>query len=191
MKKDLIYVLIPTTPDRRENLSKCLAALQENKFPHVVCIFENPRIGINKALETMWQGINGLMIILDDDRIVAPDFLEILYEKFITAFPNKDGIAQFCEELNQQRLIGGGLAHTDFYKKNWPTCYFHNFADTEFTMIIQAWNLPYIWVHEAKTEHFHPYVGKSAIDATYQGAFDNYKKDEELFKDRSSHNFYR
>lgn len=185
--KSLIYILIPTTPERKEKLALTLASIAENKLPHVVCIYESEGEGGSIALFKMLQGINGLCFVLNDDMVIAPDCLEKLYFEWLRKIPEEDVLLQPFDNINKGKLAVSPFCHSDVLKKYFYHGYIHCFADTELTEVLKAKG-SYFYVPEAKMQHNH-YKITNKNDDTYQFSRDHHAVDRELYFKRKANGF--
>ncbi len=188
----MIYILIPTTKDRRPRLKELLASIEEHtqNVQHCVVIYENADGGWVKAIHNALQGINGYVVVLGSDTVVEKDWLWNLWNTFITAFPKGDGAAEPFNELHGEKLCQHPLAHTDTIRKYLHEGYIHNFSDNEFTERLRSEG-KLIFVPSAKIQHNHVNNGKAPMDETYKIVLntDNYEHDSKLFSKRKATNF--
>jgi len=63
--------------------------------------------------------------------------------------------------------------------------YFHNFTDTEISLVAQAYG-EYYYCRESIVEHMHPAWGKGEHDETYAKQDNTWTHDENIFYERSS-----
>ncbi len=185
----MIYILIPTTKERRSRLDDLLESLRKNDFPHTTCIYENNE-GAVKAIHKMMEGINGLMMPLCDDHVLSPDYLEKLCTAYHKVFPDNEGIAQGYNQIQKGRLLQNVLCHSDICKKYFYKGYIHSFVDTEFTEVVKIKGIPYLYVPEAIAEHRHvTNKDRSLMDETYRMAAENLEIDRQLFYKRKAKGF--
>lgn len=183
----MIYVLIPTTAERRERLQKCLDALRRSTVPHCVVIYENSDGGCVLAQRRALAGLNGLIFILNDDMIVEPDCLSRLLESYLHHFPRHDGICQPDDNYHTGNLATAPFGHSETLRP-FLQDYMHYFWDTELTTVMQRAGR-YVTVLAAKLDHQHHTKGRAPLDQTYQQTGKNFERDREVFRQREAAGF--
>jgi len=177
----MIYILIPTTKERKERLAFCLEAVYKSKCkePFTVCVYENSDGGWVKALWKMIEGINGLIFNIGDDVIIGPECIQKLFDSY------KDGfLLQPYDQIQQGKICTNPFCHSDIIKEFLYDGYVHNFADTEMTERIKKLGR-YLYVPEAITHHYHFTENKDLMDNTYKASQKYFKQDSELFDQRN------
>lgn len=188
MDKEIVYVCIPTTAERRKTLDTAIASIRENKFPHAILIYENQDGGCAIATHNMLKGINGLVFILNDDMTIGNNCIEILYKKYKEVFPNNDGLIQPYDNFNKGKVAVSAFCHSDIIKKYLHKGYKHKYSDTELTEVMKIKG-KYLYLPEADMFHHHE-MDKSKYDNTYKIMEDTSIIDKELYLKRKQNNFY-
>jgi GT2 family glycosyltransferase len=188
MNKEIIYVCIPTTKERRKTLDNAIASIRENNFPHAIVIYENQDGGCAIATHNMIAGINGLVFILNDDMTIGKNCLELLYKTYKEKFPNNDGLIQPYDNFNKGKIAVSAFCHSDITKKYLHKGYKHKYSDTELTEVMKIKG-KYLYLPEAEMYHHHE-TDKSKYDETYKIMDSSGAVDKELYLDRKAHNFY-
>ena len=183
----MIYVLIPSTPERKDRLALAVASIKASVCtqPIEIVIEISEGEGANKPFYRMLQKVDGLVFNFGDDASVASDFIQKLYDAYVENFPDQDGVCAADDGINDPRAISGfALAHSKTWLENFNPEYVHLFADREWTAIMKNKNR-YCPVLTAKAYHHH-YTKESHIkfDKTYQWAESHQQEDAELFNKR-------
>lgn len=183
MKKP-IYVIIPTTPERKDRLAMCIDAVKKSTYdPVVVCTYENTLGGCVEPQIRMLQGINGIVFILNDDMIVDEKCIEKLMEKYQYGL-----LLQPDDHIHGGTLATASFGHSDTIKKYLHPGYKHNFNDNEITerAIIDGVYTP---VLDAKLYHLHFSMNPELVDDTYRSSQSFFEQDRELYIKRKSLNY--
>jgi len=191
----MIYVIIPSTKERRPRLEKCIAALKLNtKYPISICTYENEEgctdVGWVKAVHKMLEGINGLVFILGDDAIVAPNCIAKLYEAYMR-LPEKERsewLLQPNEQFHKGQLATFPFCHSDVLKKYIYKGYNHLYSDTELTCVMIN-KKRYGYVSAAIVTHEHFLQDGKLLDETYRNTQKFWTEDKVLFIIRQKNNF--
>lgn len=185
-----VYVCIPTTAERRERLQKCIESIHQNAgYPHIIVTYENLKEGFVKPIHRILEGITGLVWCIGDDTILTePDTLKRLVDVFNSAFPNRDGVVNPNDGIQNGQIITMPLCTSETMKKYTYKGYFLNYADNEMTEILRAEN-KYAYCPSVNVEHQHWVNGKAKKDQTYEHAGTMWSHDEELYKSRKANNF--
>lgn len=183
MNDELIYIVIPTTKERRGRLRELLDSIEENTegMNYSIVIFENELGGWVPAVHKALSGINGFVVLLGSDIVVKKDWLKILWQEFIRQFTDRDGAAQPFDEINNGRLCQHPLAHSETIKKYLDRDFIHNFSDNYMTILLQREG-KYLYVPEAKIEHKHFINKKAEKDKTYEIVFSSFERDRKVFE---------
>lgn len=185
----MIYICIPTTEERRDQTDRLIQSIREHtKIQHCIVTYENWDGGWVPAIHNLLSGIDGFVILLGSDCTVQAGWLDILWEKFCNAFPNKDGCAQPFDEINNGRLCQHPLGHSKVILEYLSQEYTHNFSDNEMTERLIADN-KYLYVPESKIEHLHWINHKAQVDKTYQKIMETYAKDKETYLKRKANGY--
>lgn len=181
----MIYIIIPTTPERRERANQLIKSIQENTqdVKYSIVVYENNDGGWVPAVYNMLEGINGLVWLLGSDCIVLPDALKTLKNAYQSNFPNQDGICEPFNELHGETLCQHPFGHSDTIKKYLDRRFTHWYSDNWFSLLAKRDN-KLVFVPEAKIEHRHFINGKAEVDETYKTIFnkDTIEKDRLLFE---------
>jgi len=188
----MIFVIIPTTKERRPRLEKCIEAIHKNtKYPITICTYEQEEgcndIGWVKALHKMLEGIDGLCFCLGDDVIIAPDCIEKLYETYEKLHNKEEWVVQPYDLISKGELASLPFCHSSILKKYIYKGYQHNYSDTEFTAIMKMKGR-YFTVEDAIADHQHFTVG-AKYDETYRKTHELGTIDKQLFEKRQTNNF--
>jgi hypothetical protein len=180
----MVTILIPTTPERRERLSKCIDSIREHTTqPYRLMIYENNYEGYVKAIHTLLEGVNGLVWCLNDDVVLKNDALKILTEKFNQLYLKWNGLLQPRDGIQEGNVCTLPFCHSKIMQRMTFRGYHHNFADQEFTMVMKGLGL-YNYVPEAVVEHQHWINNKAEKDKTYTDSQILFEQDHKLFEKR-------
>lgn len=180
----MIYIIIPTTKERRERLNKCIESIRLNNFPVTICIYEGEDGGYVRAVLNTLQGINGLCFILGDDAILDKDCIKTLYEKYESLDNKEEWLLQPYEQIQKGNLATMPFCHSDIIKRYLFSGYKHNYSDTELTDRMLAMGR-YLPVLEAKINHEHFTCG-AEIDETYKKNNATMEEDRLLYLKRKN-----
>lgn len=187
--RPIITVVIPTTPDRREQTARCVRAVVENSnYPHRILVYENTDGGWVPAVHNAIADIDGYVALLGSDTIPQKDWLKNLAEAFFANFPKGDGVAEPFNEFNHGgELCQHPLAHSNTIKKYLFKGYTHWYSDNDFTDQV-VYNGLYLYVPNAVVEHHHFLNHKAPMDETYRIIFnkETNEKDRRLYEERRS-----
>lgn len=180
----MIYILIPTTKERRLRLEKCINSIRENvsQFPFVICTYENNNEGYVKALSRMIEEIKGVVFLVSDDMVLEKDCIENLYKRYLEAFPNLDGMAQPYENFGHGQNGDSPMIHSDILRPFLELGY-HHYADAEIAIALNKQG-KYLVVPEAKLFHEHPNEFPELMDETYRQNHSHAGEDNELLASR-------
>ena len=185
----IVNILIPTTPERRERLQKTIESIREHTtLPYKLTTYENNYEGYVKAIHTLLDGTDSLVWCLNDDVVLKNDALKILFDKFNELYPKWNGLLQPKDGIQEGNVCTLPFCHSNIMKRFTYKGYHHNFADQEFTLIMQSAGL-YTYVPEAIVEHAHWINGKAEKDKTYSDSQILFEKDQKLFEERLQNNF--
>jgi hypothetical protein len=182
-----VYVLIPTTAGRRNNLIATIDSVRKNTFPHAIVIYENQDGGYVPAVHNMLLGINALVFIINDDMTIGSFCLATLYDEYIKRYPNFDGLLQPLEQFGHGRNAVSPFCHSDVLKKYLFKGYKHNFCDTELVAVMSALK-KYAYVPTAIMFHNHFKITRK-IDDTYKISQATFKQDRQLYFQRKANGF--
>jgi hypothetical protein len=177
----MVYIIVPSVKERREQLQKCIDSIYKNAgYPCVICIYENEPRGAIIAMHEMIEGINDIVWFIGCDTILTEkDTLKRLMEQY------EDGLVLCPDDgIQHGRVITSPLCHSNLIKKYMCKDYFHNWADQEFTDIMNEKGI-YKYCPEIKIEHNHWVNGKAPIDDAYKLAYQKDKEDKELYLKRN------
>lgn len=188
----MIYIIIPTTKDRRPRAQQLLESIQEHtqNVQHCVVLYENRDGGWVPAILNAIKGINGYCVLLGSDTIVEKDWLKNLWEGFCRAFPNGDGVAEPYNEIHGDKLCQHPLAHSSTIRKYIYPGYVHWYSDNDFTdQAVRDGKL--VYVPEARIQHNHFVNGKAEMDETYKVVFNpkTNEQDRQLYERRKANGY--
>lgn len=186
----MIYICVPTTEERREQTDRLVASIREHTkdVQHSIVLYENQDGGWVPAVHNVLSSIDGFVVLLGSDCLVTERWLSTLWERFCKVFPNKDGVAQPFDEINQGRLCQHPLGHSKVIKEYLHPGYIHNFSDNEMTDRLLE-DGKYLYVPESKVEHLHWVNKKAPMDETYKQIMSTYERDKQLYQNRLSAGF--
>jgi len=188
----IIYVLIPTTKQRRQRLGELVASIQTHteNMRHCIVMYENSDGGWVPAIYNALAGISGYCALLGSDTLVEKDWLKNLWNAFIRAFPAGDGVAEPFNEIHGDRLCQHPFAHTTTIKKYLYPGYTHWYSDNDFTDQARRDN-KLIYVPTARIQHKHAAIGAAPWDETYETVYDpkTVEKDRALYAARVASNY--
>lgn len=188
-QEQVIYVCIPTTPERRGRLLECLHAIHLNKFPHVVCIYESKGEGSVKGLLTILKDIDGIVAWLDDDCLISENYLETLYKTLHEKFPALDGAVFGFDQFHGDQLCVRPVCHSKLLKKYVHDGYYNWYTDTEFDICLRSQNKLFC-SKEVSTNHVHYLNNPDKMDQTYRDTQSHREEDEKTYKERFKNKFY-
>lgn len=179
---EMIYIVVPTTKERRPRLRELLDSIDENTegMKYTVCVYENWDGGWVSAVHNAIDGIDGMVMLLGSDVVVKKDWLRNLWEAFCREFPNRDGAAQPYDEIHRGGICQHPLARADTIRQYLDKDFVHNFSDNWMTDMLQAEN-KYIYVPNAIIEHKHHVNKKALEDETYKKVAENYTGDRATY----------
>lgn len=188
----MIYIIIPTTKDRRPRLKELIESIQEHtqNVRHCIVVYENSDGGWVSAILNAIKDINGYCVLLGSDTIVEKDWLKNLWTAFVKAFPDGTGVAEPYNELHGDKICQHPLAHSSTIRKYLHPGYVHWYSDNEFTDRARA-DGKLIYVPEARIEHKHFTNGKAQVDETYKIVFNpqTNERDRMLYQKRKQNGF--
>lgn len=187
----MIYVLIPTTPDRTIQLERCIASIKASDCNQPIEILTemNNYEGYVKPVLRLLDKVDGLCLLLGNDTIVRRDAIQVLYDAYTRAFPNNDGLCSCSDgRENKGRLACHPFAHSKTFKENIYPKYFHNFYDKDLGQVM--WRKgKFLVVPDAVIEHHHYTQGRSEFDLTYAIGENTSRIDGETFNQRMLRGF--
>ncbi len=182
----MIYICIPTTKERRAKLGICLRAIYASDFeePFTVCVYENADGGWVKAFSKMIEGIDDVVWNINDDVIIAPDCLRILYDAYLRHFNgHDDGMVQPLDEQEHGTGATFAMAHARVFRENMCMEYIHYYCDVEMKIRLQN-RAKFLYVPDAITEHRNVRECEENDDETYAISRSAFQHDKELFYKR-------
>jgi len=187
----MISVLIPSTPERKDRLAFAVESIQKNicNQPIEIITEISTGEGANKPLLRMFEKVNDLVFLLNDDVILMPHCIQELYNNYVSTFPDKDGICVPNDGVHNCKLATFPFGHVDTFKKYWCKDYIHLYADSDITEVMKRRNR-YSEVPTAKLIHKHFLFEKELMDDTYGFSQKFSGHDQLIFRDRLEHNFY-
>ncbi len=180
----MIYVTVPTTKERRPRLQKMIDSVRDSDYSNItLVVHEGTSPGYVQAMYRFIGGIEGLIFLMADDIVLAPDCISKLVEAFQKRFPDGWGCVYPFNPFQGERNIPMGLMPAKMFRQYWSQEYNHNFVDLEFTDLMKELNLC-LYVPEAILEHNHPLKDKSLQDETYAKSQALFKKDLKTYNRR-------
>lgn len=181
----MIYILIPTTEERRERLAKCVASIHENAgVPHIISTYENYREGFVKPFHLLLKDLKEdtmVWCIGDDTILTEKDTLKRLLDVYRATYPNNDGVVQPDDGIQHGNIITMPLCTAKtMLEKGIYLDFFLNFCDNIFTELMTKEG-KYTYCPEIKVEHQHHCVGKAPADETYKYANTQFEKDRQTY----------
>jgi hypothetical protein len=185
-----IYVLIPTTPGRKERLKRCVKSIKKSRCDQgiEIVVDVNNYKGAVKSLLRLFNKVNGLALFLGDDTWIFPDTIQRLYDAYIKAFPENDGMAVATDESVHKISFAHPFAHTQVFRQHTFPGYFHNFVDREWQDRMKFLN-KYVEVPMARIMHNHFTKDSYLFDQTYKIGQDTSDADGKIFYERRGRNF--
>jgi hypothetical protein len=136
----MITVLIPSTPERTNNLKRAIESIKGSIFDYPIYIKTeiSSGEGATKPLIRLLKSTEGLVLGFSDDVTIDPHCIRLLYESYLEKFPNQDGLC--CINNPEHRNLFGcyffGQSKT-LLDAMYPG-YVHNFQDKEITEKMKA-----------------------------------------------------
>lgn len=186
-----ISVLIPTTPDREEQLARCVAAIRASDCDERIDIFceLNNYEGFVKPVLRMLRRVNGMCLLLGNDCIVRRDAIQQLWNASRKVFKYDNGLCTGVdEEPNSKKLPRHPFAHSRTFLENIYPKYFHNFVDKDLGQVMWRKGLYHV-VNQAVIEHHHYSKQKSMLDLTYKIGEATSDADGEIYAQRLARGF--
>jgi len=186
----MIKILIPTTPERKDQLTKALGAISASVCNQAFEVATEVSTGegvvkpFGRLLERVGQ--DDLVFFLTDDMFIEPDTLQKLYDAYIREFPDLDGAVT-------ANLCDAAFAHIKVFRQYFPLVYYHLYCDVEFFEIMKGRG-KYFQVIEANIFHAHYPITSGAwipeADKTKKNAESHRAADLKLYELRKINNFY-
>ena len=189
----IIKICITSTLERRERLQRSIHHIRNHSnYPHMIVLYEdeerNGCIGpTRKILSSIKE--DDLVIVLNDDMVPEPNWLKILVEAYLKAFPNLDGLAQPEDTIQHGKIATCPMATPKFLLEHWRPEYNHLYGDEELTLRAKMLG-KYIYVPESVVVHEHPSRGFALNDPNYHLGSRHYEHDFKVFEERRKNNFY-
>lgn len=183
----MIYIIIPTTPERRHRTNELVKSIQENTkdIPYTICVYENNDGGWVPAVYNALEGLeyDTMVWLLGSDCIVENNAVKILSDAYDTYFPDSDGVLEPYNELHGDTLCQHPFASVYLIKKYLDERFIHWYSDNYFTMLARKDGI-LRYVPEAKIQHNHFINGKAEVDETYKTIFnpETVERDRLLFE---------
>lgn len=185
ISKKMIHILIPTTEERRERLKECIETIHKYAgVPHIISTYENYREGfVTPCFKLLKDLKDDTMVwcIGDDTRLIEPDTLKRLLDIYNEKYPNKDGVVQPDDGIQNGGIITMPLCTAKtMLEKGIHLDFFLNFCDNIFTELMIK-DGKYTYCPEIKVEHQHHVNRKAPLDETYIYANTQFEKDRETY----------
>jgi len=180
----MIYIVIPTTPERRHRCDQLVKSIQENThdIPYTICIYENNDGGWVPAVYNALQGIDDYVWLLGSDCIVENNAVKILWET-LEKYPEGFMVLEPYNELHGDTLCQHPFGHARMIRRYLDKRFTHWYSDNYFTLLAKK-DGRLLYVPEAKIQHNHFVNGKAEVDETYKTIFnpETVEKDRLLFE---------
>ena len=190
MNNDSINICITTIAGREERLKKCIDAIEKNSnYKYILSIYKDFELkGCVGPTRLILSSLNPdkLAIVLNDDMVPQKDWLKILVERYIQAFPQNDGLAQPQDTIQNGNIATCPMATPKFFLEHWRQEYHHMYGDTELTERAKILG-KYLYVPESVVVHEHL---SESEDPNYKHANKWYGIDHETYAKRRLNNFY-
>lgn len=188
----MIYVLIPTTPDREDRLQKAIASVKRSMCdqPIEIIVEYNNYEGMIKPLLRMVNRVDGLAILITNDIEIMPSTIQELYNAYIKNFPDNDGLVGWGDGLIKLDEMCFPFAHTKVLREIIHPAYFHNFADRDWTAVMKLRG-KYLAVTRPLCTHNHYSRNPALKDKTYEVNESTSDADSLVYAQRKEKNFQK
>ncbi len=181
----MIHIIIPTTKERRQRLAECIETIHEFAgVPHIISTYENYQEGFVTPCYKLVKDLHPdtmVWCIGDDTRLTEPDTLKRLLEVYNKIYPNKDGVVQPDDGIQNGQIITMPLCTAKtMLDRGLHLEFFLNYCDNLFTDIM-ARDRKYTYCPEIKVEHHHHINGKAKKDETYTYASSKFMEDQQTY----------
>ena|SRR3990167_4336911 len=186
----MIYILIPTTPERDKRLQETLASIKKSICDQEIeiVIDVNEYEGFVKPVIRMLNKIEGLCMIVPNDVILWPSAIQRCYNEYIRNFPDNDGLVGWGSEGMEIDYMCFPFAHSRTMREIVNPIYFHNFSDREWTEIMKKRG-KYYPIRNATCTHNHYTKYPELLDKTYQINEDTSSADGKIYWERFDKGF--
>src|ERR1035437_1774101 len=93
MNQPTVYVVVPTTKERRPRLQKMIESVRASDYPNVtLVIHEGVHPGYVSAVHEAVKDLNGLCFFINDDMVIASNCIPLLVWAFQKHFPDQLGV---------------------------------------------------------------------------------------------------
>ena len=187
----MISVIIPTTPDRDEQLERCIAAVRGSDCDQRIDIIveRNDYEGFVKPVLRILSKLECFCLLLGNDAVVRRDAIQKLYDASVREFKHDNGLCAPIDGTDHgKQLPCHPFAHSRTLRENIYPKYFHNFVDKDLGQVMWRRGL-YKVVEEAVIEHHHYIYGKAKRDFTYAISEATSDADGEIYNQRLARNF--
>ena len=188
MNQDKLFIIIPTTPERRERVKETLQSIEDNSknVNYEVIVYENEDGGwvpaVHNALDKNNIKDDDLVWLLGSDCVLEEGCTQILLDTFQRNFPDGEGIVEPWDVFGDGRLSQHPLTKAKYIRKYLDKRFTHWYSDNWFTeQALDDHKL--VFANLARIDHKHFLNGKADKDKTYEKIFDQntIKKDKELY----------
>lgn len=167
----MIYVLIPSTPDRERRLQRAISFVKKSrcKEPIEIVVDVNEYEGYVKSMLRLVNKVDGLAFLMGNDVEVRVPTIQNLYNCYMKNFPDQDGIVACIDELSGPDSGDSAqhpFGHTRTFRDIIFPGYFHNFVDREWTDIMKKRD-KYAIARDAIITHRHYTKNRNLKDKTY------------------------
>lgn len=193
-KTDFLFLMTLDEDDSEMNNSAVVSKLKSYPNMNIVFGTSTSKIdAVNRDLNE-FEDIWDVLILLSDDMIpVSKNFDETIRQKFLTHFPDTDGVLWFNDGLQQNKLNTLCILGKKYYnrfKYIYHPAYKSLFCDNEFTQVAQILKKQ-IYFNEVIIEHRHFSIqgNEFKYDELYKRNDKLHDIDMKTFMERANNNF--
>jgi hypothetical protein len=193
-KSDFSFLMTLDEDDPEMNNSSVISKLKS--YPNINIIFGKSQSKIDAVNRDLneFNDFWDILILLSDDMVpVRENFDETVRQKFLTHFPDTDGVLWFNDGLQQNKLNTLCILGKKYYnrfKYIYHPAYKSLFCDNEFTQVAQMLQKQ-IYFNEVIIEHRHFSIqgNESKFDDLYKRNDKLHDIDMQTFRERANNNF--
>lgn len=190
MDESLVVICIPTTPERRNRLLKCIESIHAFAgYPCAIMTYENNYQGYVKSIHKILECLspNTLVWCIGDDIVLRePDTVKRLVQEYKVLYPRLDGVVNPNDGIQCGALCTVPFTTAGIMRDNTPKDFFHNYADNVFTDSMKAAG-KYTYLPHITVIHEHWCNELAHKDATYTIALQMMEHDADLYRARKSY----
>ena len=179
----MIYIIIPTTPERRLRTNQLIKSIQEQTsgVKYTISVYENNDGGWVPAIYNAIDGLKDdtLVWILGSDCIVENNAVKILLD----VYNNVGGVLEPYNELHKDKLCQHPFTTVANIKKYLNKRFIHWYSDNWFTEQAKKDGI-LTYVPEARIQHNHFVNGRAEVDETYKTIFnpETVERDRQVYE---------